>query len=200
MEKISGILPSSSRLAAVDLKESAPVRPGVPTFGRTSGVSGPRDVPKETGHEKSAHNGVDWHTKDMQQAALAKEVSSKFFINNRSSPNIGRNDSGMHAMQVPINQSEGLLMASSADSAARGTSGADPSVVPLHTEGLDDLSEHSAPGSFHPEVSFDDKEDLPGLRLPEFFAKSAGTAGHVESARKQPEGLYPKGSFIDRSA
>ena len=41
MQKISGILPSSRRVATVDMKNSHPVRPGVPLFGRQRGISGP---------------------------------------------------------------------------------------------------------------------------------------------------------------
>ncbi|MCB0356251.1 MAG: hypothetical protein KDD40_04550 [Bdellovibrionales bacterium] len=39
MQKISGILPSSSRVTAVDVKEGGVVRPGAPSFGRPMGES-----------------------------------------------------------------------------------------------------------------------------------------------------------------
>lgn len=37
MEKISGIIPKSQRMAAVDLSRSQPVRPGAPSYGRAVG-------------------------------------------------------------------------------------------------------------------------------------------------------------------
>lgn len=39
MEKISRIVRGNSRVASVDLKNSAPVRPGAPGFGRPTGES-----------------------------------------------------------------------------------------------------------------------------------------------------------------
>lgn len=44
MEKISRILPSNPRVQAVDLKSSAPVRPGTPQFGRPVGISSLADA------------------------------------------------------------------------------------------------------------------------------------------------------------
>lgn len=37
MEKISGILPTSSRIQAIDTSKSQPARPGAPTLGRSEG-------------------------------------------------------------------------------------------------------------------------------------------------------------------
>lgn len=88
MEKISGIIPSSSRVATVDLKESGPVRPGAPGFGRPEGVSSLRDAKiGQTASRavKLSQEQLDWRTKDMQNAATVRELSDRFFKGNSSS-------------------------------------------------------------------------------------------------------------------
>ena len=88
MEKISGILPSSSRVSSVDLKESGPVRPGAPGFGRAEGVSTVRDakIGETAGRAvKISQDQLDWRTKDMQNAATVRELSDRFFKGNQKS-------------------------------------------------------------------------------------------------------------------
>ena len=83
MEKISGIIPSSARVAAVDMKDS-PVRPGTPAFGRPQGASGTASVTSNGEAMKKASDmfasQTDWRAKDTRQAALVNEVSNAFFM------------------------------------------------------------------------------------------------------------------------
>lgn len=86
MEKISGILPSSPRIASVDMKEAAPVRPGTPGFGRAEGVSSLRQAKMgETASRaaKLSQNQLDWRSKDMKNAATVRELSDRFFQGNK---------------------------------------------------------------------------------------------------------------------
>lgn len=53
MEKISRIVGGNKRVAAVDLKNSAPVRPGTPTFGRPVGTSTQVDYDPRTTAQKA---------------------------------------------------------------------------------------------------------------------------------------------------
>ena len=53
MEKISRIVGGNKRVAAVDLKNSAPVRPGTPSFGRPIGTSTQVDYDPRTTAQKA---------------------------------------------------------------------------------------------------------------------------------------------------
>ncbi|MDX9731104.1 MAG: hypothetical protein RBT63_04980, partial [Bdellovibrionales bacterium] len=113
MEKISGILPSSSRAKPVDPKEASPVRPGTPSFGRPEGVSSLRKAKiGETanraatlaserdslrgvgsrlggsGSEAVAWKDAAWKDKDAQNAEMARELSNRFFISPSVSENV----------------------------------------------------------------------------------------------------------------
>ena len=81
MQKISSILPSSPRVLSVDMKESNPIRPGMPSFGRPEGVSTVRQRNDDLSFKASEAQGQmnDWRTKDTQKAAMAKEISDRFF-------------------------------------------------------------------------------------------------------------------------
>lgn len=109
MEKISGILPSSARVAAVDMKES-PVRPGTPAFGRPQGVGGAQSIPTNAGGEamKKASDMFatqnDWRSKDSRQAAIATEVSNSFFMKKVSE----QSPMGTPSSEAPLQQPEGL--------------------------------------------------------------------------------------------
>ena len=85
MEKISSILPGSSRVTSVDMKESSPVRSGTPGFGRAEAQAG-RERPSAEAIKQSteAQNEMhDWRSKDVKHAAIAKEMSDKFFSKNK---------------------------------------------------------------------------------------------------------------------
>jgi hypothetical protein len=85
VDKISGILPSSARVASVDMKEAAPVRPGTPAFGRPEGASALRDAKLGQTAGRAAQlsrEQLDWRSKDMQNAATVRELSDRFFKGN----------------------------------------------------------------------------------------------------------------------
>ena len=65
MEKISGILPASSRVTSVDLKSSGAVRSGTPNYGRPVGLS--TAAKREIAAEAKAQA---MHKNQMQQRAM----------------------------------------------------------------------------------------------------------------------------------
>ena len=83
MEKISGIIKGSSRVTNVDVKDSAPVRPGMPSFGRPEGTSALRERPvmeSSVRRGMEEHNNIaEWRTKEDHRAEIAASVSDKFF-------------------------------------------------------------------------------------------------------------------------
>lgn len=97
MEKISGIIPSSPRVASVDMREAAPVRPGTPGFGRPEGVNNLRD--RELARAVAAPVGersveiqqaqMDWRGKEERGAAIAKTMSERFFAGRKSDIDAG---------------------------------------------------------------------------------------------------------------
>lgn len=102
MEKISGILPKSARVSSVDMKDSAPVRPGTPSFGRPEGVSSLREAAigqTASRATKIQSERMDWKTKDMQQAAMARELSDNFFRSRVAQPEIAES---MGSVSEPV--------------------------------------------------------------------------------------------------
>lgn len=81
MEKLSSILPTSSRVASVDLDEAPPARPGAPTFGRKEGISTVRDrVTLQEGIKNaSAETLYGRNPKDAAHAKMVEDLSRKFF-------------------------------------------------------------------------------------------------------------------------
>lgn len=106
MDKISGIIPSSPRVLAVDLKDAAPVRPGTPSFGRPQGVSSLNQTTIDYRHpslsasmDKFSTGGIGasdafanpletWKSKDLKHAAMVQELSDRFFGRNRELGNL----------------------------------------------------------------------------------------------------------------
>ncbi len=172
MEKISGIIPSSPRVASVDLKEAAPVRPGTPAFGRPESVSALKAATREMGlaTAQKAMNSkqelTDWRTKDSKQAVIAAELSSKFFVKNQKSA------PPMQASEPPPLNTNALL-ATASEVASR------PSGFKTDNTG----SLRAAQDRFSAPLGLDEIEE---------FEEAPGL--------DQPDGLYPKGSFIDRTA
>lgn len=170
MEKISGILPGSSRVTAVDLKEAGPVRPGTPSFGRPQGVSSLKEVSRDSIFPTSqkainSHNELnDWRSKDAKLAAVAAELSDRFFIRNQKEAElpVGPEASGFNMSQIRATAQE----------VASSPAG-------FKTDGTGSL--RAAQASFSRPSTFDDFDDS-------------------STTLAQPEGLYPKGSFIDRTA
>ena len=85
MQKISGILPSTPRVAAVDLKSSLPVRPGTPTFGQQVG-----ETTQDRYSKSKAHLGIDVHqlnndnryrdSKEAKRVSIAERIADRFFM------------------------------------------------------------------------------------------------------------------------
>lgn len=82
MEKISRIVGGTSRVAAVDLKNSAPVRPGTPTFGRPVGISTQVDYDPTTTAQKAVQL---MNERDEKRAAqdrdtkIVQKMADSFF-------------------------------------------------------------------------------------------------------------------------
>ncbi|MFN7262519.1 MAG: hypothetical protein ACK5RO_10955 [Pseudobdellovibrionaceae bacterium] len=84
MEKLSGILPSNARLKSVDTKDSKPVRPGAPDFGRPKGSNSVQD--RMNISAQALQLAADDHLafKDAKEATrtqIVKDVTEKFFNN-----------------------------------------------------------------------------------------------------------------------
>jgi hypothetical protein len=171
MNKISGIIPSSPRVAAVDIKEAPPVRPGTPSFGRNQGVSSLKDVEAPTTAEKSVsvhRDLMDWRSKDQEKAAVAARMSNAFFMKKEK-------DSESAPVTETVSASVRLAPAFN---------------VPVK----------SSPSGFK-------MDELVGPRPlkedPVFFEEDEpiDLGMDIEELKLgQPEGLYPKGSFLDRTA
>ena len=94
MEKISGIVPSSPRVTSVDLQNAGAARPGMPTFGRSVGVSSlaeRRGFMKIQAKASIEHQGLMTErvptgnladpTVPASAASTVKEMSDRFFAN-----------------------------------------------------------------------------------------------------------------------
>lgn len=172
MDKISGIIPSSPRLQAVDLKDSAPVRPGTPTFGRPEGVSSLKvaaiptfDVPTTAQRGMGAHQELmDWRSKDQRHAQMAAELSNRFFMK----PD--RTAQAQQQQQVDVTNGAGAY------------AGLPVGLVAVESRPTGfKTDELSAPRStIRPPAPIVDEQD-------------------ETTELQQPEGLFPKGSFLDRT-
>lgn len=84
MDKISGILPGSSRVTSVDLDAANPVRPGTPGFGSPTGRSSSNQIQRSSAVMVNP-TSIDvprWRAKEDQSAEIAKRVSDGFFRKN----------------------------------------------------------------------------------------------------------------------
>ncbi|MDZ4661068.1 MAG: hypothetical protein SGJ18_05555 [Pseudomonadota bacterium] len=84
MDKISGILPGSSRVTSVDLNAASPVRPGTPAFGSPTGRSTANQMQRSSATMVNP-NSIDvprWKAKEDMHAEIAKRVSDGFFRKN----------------------------------------------------------------------------------------------------------------------
>jgi len=163
MEKISGIVKASPRITSVDLSEASPVRPGTPGFGRPQAVSSLADRNQESTFGRAAERGariqsemMDWRSKDKARAAIAAELSDRFFIKNRP-----KADQVMEREEFPE-----TVSFSSREVASKPAGFKTGELMSSNrVRDFDDMSE---------------PDELTVLQ--------------------QPEGLFPKGSFIDRTA
>jgi hypothetical protein len=82
MEKISGILPSSSRIKSVDLTDSPPARPGAPANGRKVGRNSVADriTLSERAKEMAAQDTMMVkNPKETSRAKMVEEINRNFF-------------------------------------------------------------------------------------------------------------------------
>lgn len=82
MEKLSSILPSSSRVASVDLDEAPPARPGAPAFGRKVGrntVSDRVTLSKQAKEMAAQDTLMGKNPKEVARSKMVDEVNKKFF-------------------------------------------------------------------------------------------------------------------------
>ncbi len=84
MEKISGVIPASPRVQAVDLKSSAPIRPGIPTFGRPLGSNSLAERQGMTTAERAhqTHQEVMAQRKSQTERDVEaiKDIAERFFM------------------------------------------------------------------------------------------------------------------------
>jgi hypothetical protein len=99
VQKISGILPSTPRIASVDMNESSAMRPGGPSFGRPVGVSelsSRGDVKISTAQIAGQRHDelLGLRSKELRDADSVKRLSDGFFMK-RVQPEIedGQRDS-----------------------------------------------------------------------------------------------------------
>lgn len=168
MEKISGIIKSSPRLQSVDMRDSMPVRPGTPTFGRPVGVSSLTD--NQVFNQTSVKaNGIqnqmsDWRTKDAEKADIARRVSEGFFGKNR------------REAEVVVDNDA-------------------PTFEDVVSSAMYEAPRESTPAGF----KAGSVSAFRGTR--DFEAEGPGLTQQEETDQLlQPEGLFPKGSFLDRKA
>lgn len=176
MDKISGILPSSPRVASVDLRDAAPVRPGTPSFGRPEGISSLKNnnqpavkeaaLPVNGMLAPSTEKSPGWKLRDEQKAQTAADMSAKFFMNNKQ-PALPVKET------EPMPQLNALALTDSRNSKPSG----------FKTVGLEGVR-----ASANERTAFDEGLDMEPILDTE------------PEERMQPQGLYPKGSFIDRTA
>ncbi|MCB0342726.1 MAG: hypothetical protein H6626_14310 [Pseudobdellovibrionaceae bacterium] len=90
MDKISGILPSTSRIKSVDLREAGAARPGMPSFGRPIGTSELSNSQNRatTAQAASAVHGqlMDARSKSQNDAAIAQKITDGFFMKRFATP------------------------------------------------------------------------------------------------------------------
>ncbi len=104
MQKISGILPGSSRVTSVDLKSSRPVRPGVPGFGAPQGESNLRDQVTRSQLTMQDPNSIEvprWRSKEDTNAEIARSLSDQFFRRRVEQPEVEISDSVTMAEATP---------------------------------------------------------------------------------------------------
>lgn len=82
MEKISRIVRGNSRVAATDLKQAAPVRPGAPDFGRPVGNSTPAPLNRESTAQKAVaiQNEMNLAKKQAAEDRTIQRMADEFFM------------------------------------------------------------------------------------------------------------------------
>lgn len=88
MEKISRIVRGNQRVAAVDLKNAAPVRPGTPSFGRPVGESTALSSSASTTASRAValHNEIVEQKKANSQERIVQNMADQFFMSRMRRP------------------------------------------------------------------------------------------------------------------
>jgi hypothetical protein len=193
VEKISGIIPGSLRVTSVDAKDSTSVRPGTPSFGRRDGVSvlKEKEAAKAKAQEKdrmkaesAATKAVsaqpdanDWKAKDSARAELAAQVTDKFFSHGPKpeAKEPEPEQEGVQEMNTTPRERDRFNNGAANDVASKSAA--------MKT---DDFGNSLRAAAMRPVELFGHEEQ----------EEEIGSMPRL----KQPEGLYPKGSFIDRTA
>lgn len=106
MEKLSSILPSSSRITSVDIDESPPARPGSPSFGRKMGVNSVRDrvsLSPQAKEMAASQTLLGKNPKEISQAKAIGELNRRFFDTrlNPTEARISSSEQMVAPMSVP---------------------------------------------------------------------------------------------------
>jgi hypothetical protein len=88
MEKISRIVPGNSRVAAVDMKNAAPVRPGTPSFGRPLGESTMNQAKGLSTADRAVALHKEMNDRRMANThqTIAQNMADRFFMNRLRQP------------------------------------------------------------------------------------------------------------------
>jgi hypothetical protein len=170
MDKISGILSASSRVTAVDMKEATPVRTGVPAFGRPEKEASVR-APSSLGQTAMKSAGVQAEVQDWKSKDAERAA-------------IAAKMSDQFFNKTPAAPVERPMKSSVRETESMGSTHlpmlmSEASSTPAGFK-TDEAGSFRAASRQMPTLnSFDDDEEI---------------------TLKQPDGLFPKGSFIDRTA
>jgi hypothetical protein len=86
MEKISGILPSNARVTTVDLRNAGTSRAGMPSFGRSVGISTvqQREIERATAAKANDVHKSQMNIRDTEKdpkAEIVQRLADDFFAN-----------------------------------------------------------------------------------------------------------------------
>lgn len=87
MDKISGIVPASSRITSVNLRDSQTMRPGAPSFGAPVGKAAINGGNLPTTAEKAvaAHNALmSRRSGDAHKPEIIRDMANRFFMQNKT--------------------------------------------------------------------------------------------------------------------
>ncbi len=103
MEKISGIVRGSARVASTDLKSASAARPGMPSFGRPMGESTQANVSSET----TASRAVALHNEMLGKKKtggdqVVQQMADSFFMTRIRRPNEEPDQGDVQAGATPM--------------------------------------------------------------------------------------------------
>lgn len=173
MEKISGIIPGSARVTSVDMKDASPVRPGTPAFGRPETNKGIGELKQELGVNSTAQKALAAHSELADWRS--KDAKHAAVVNELTDKFFIKPQKETETPTVR-EPSSGVSMPQ-----LRATA----------------MEVASRPAGFKTDSTGSFSAVQSAMSRPAFFDEMEDEALPV---LKQPEGLYPKGSFIDRTA